>query len=118
MGSAEPEPEAEPAEDFTPPRALSTADLLCEGRVQIQFSGKGEFVPVWLSLGRDGGLICRSVSVYFNEELVHGGPEGRVLRTGSAIGSDITEPKKARKLFDPKARKYVHASRCLDRLTT
>jgi hypothetical protein len=119
----EPEPEAEPvdaadtepefaaesAETNMPSTATSTdtSELLCEGRVQIQFSGKGEFAPVWLSLDRDGSLICRSVSVYMNAELVHGGPKGRVLRTGSAVGCDVTVPKTARKLFDAKARKYV-----------
>ena len=108
------EPEVEPVELPRPsmPMATSTdtAELLCEGRVQIQFSGKGEFVPVWLSLNYDGVLTCRSVSVYMNGELVHGGPQGRILRTGSAVGCDISVPKTARKLFDAKSRKYVIVS--------
>lgn len=121
VADTELEPEAEPTGDSTASAvaaaaAASIPELLCEGRVQLQFSGKGDFVPVWLSLGRDGSIVCRSVSVYMNGELVHGGAEGRVQRTASAVGCDIKEPKTARRMFDAKARKYVHSSPGLARL--
>lgn len=75
---------------------VDASEILCEGRVLVQAGGKGDFVPRWLSVHRDGGLT-------FSVAPTGGGDvqqPGALVRSTSAKGAAISKPKSIRKGFE------------------
>ena len=56
-----------------------------KGHAQVQFKGKGKFIPVYLDL--NGGVL----------QFKSGGDEGAVLRTAGVEGCQVSSPKSPRK---------------------
>jgi nicotinate-nucleotide pyrophosphorylase len=97
----QPEPEPEPEPDMERPaaadrtEAVAGAQVLCEGLVQIQYAGKGDFTPAWLSVGSDGIIVIRDTTGM--PPKFAGKWQGQILRTASALQSGIRPPKKRRR---------------------
>eukprot|EP01043_Picozoa_sp_COSAG02_P056698 COSAG02_NODE_6763_length_3375_cov_1.492369_4_plen_314_part_00 len=78
----------------------NTTRILCDGKVNIQFRGKGPFVPCWVSIDNKGRMTCRDASGACDSAE----SAGDELRSMSLVGCVIKTPKTARKNYDPAIR--------------
>ena len=74
--------------------------VLCDGKVNVQFRGKGDFVPCWVILDNKGNMTCRDASGAC-ESVDAAGDE---VRTVSVVGCVVRTPKTPRKNYHPAIR--------------